>query len=148
MKERVNLSVTPILIICFCQHCVKRETRHITTKIVTFIPKIIRPTTLTNHSHRVIVTLNMKFLAAFGATTIKEFVYKCSIQKKRQIQLVVRDRMNSMCPMNFFVRQTRQIQQYGNQALLRALWPKQALFVVLCSSHPYEAKSMKKEETR
>ena len=28
--------------------------------------------------------------------------YKCSIQKKRQIQLVVRDRMNSTCPMNFF----------------------------------------------
>ena len=29
--------------------------------------------------------------------------YKCSIQlKKRQIQLVVRDRMNSICPMNFF----------------------------------------------
>ena len=27
--------------------------------------------------------------------------YKCSIQKKRQIQLV-RDRMNSICPMNFF----------------------------------------------
>ena len=27
---------------------------------------------------------------------------KCSIQKKRQIQLVVRDRMNSICPMNFF----------------------------------------------
>ena len=28
--------------------------------------------------------------------------YKCSIHKKRQIQLVVRDRMNSLCPMNFF----------------------------------------------
>ena len=28
--------------------------------------------------------------------------YKCSIQQKRQIQLVVRDRMNSICPMNFF----------------------------------------------
>ena len=28
--------------------------------------------------------------------------YKCSIQKKRQIQLVVRDRMNSIYPMNFF----------------------------------------------
>ena len=28
--------------------------------------------------------------------------YKCSIQKKRQIQLVVRDRMNSVRPMNFF----------------------------------------------
>ena len=28
--------------------------------------------------------------------------YKCSIQKKRRIQLVVRDRMNSICPMNFF----------------------------------------------
>ena len=28
--------------------------------------------------------------------------YKCSIQKKRQIQLFVRDRMNSICPMNFF----------------------------------------------
>ena len=28
--------------------------------------------------------------------------YKCSIQKKRQIQLFVRDRMNSLCPMNFF----------------------------------------------
>ena len=28
--------------------------------------------------------------------------YKCSIQKKRQIKLVVRDRMNSICPMNFF----------------------------------------------
>ena len=28
--------------------------------------------------------------------------YKCSIQKKRQIHLVVRDRMNSICPMNFF----------------------------------------------
>ena len=28
--------------------------------------------------------------------------YKCSIQKERQIQLVVRDRMNSICPMNFF----------------------------------------------
>ena len=27
--------------------------------------------------------------------------YKCSIQKKRQIQLVVRDRMNSIC-MFFF----------------------------------------------
>ena len=27
--------------------------------------------------------------------------YKCSMQKKRQIQLVVRDRMNSICPMNF-----------------------------------------------
>jgi len=27
---------------------------------------------------------------------------KCSIQKKRQIQLVVRDRMNSICPMKFF----------------------------------------------
>ena len=27
--------------------------------------------------------------------------YKCSMQKKRQIQLVVRDRMNSVCPMNF-----------------------------------------------
>ena len=27
---------------------------------------------------------------------------KCSIQKKRQIQLVVRDRMNSICPMIFF----------------------------------------------
>ena len=24
------------------------------------------------------------------------------MQKKRQIQLVVRDRMNSICPMNFF----------------------------------------------
>ena len=30
--------------------------------------------------------------------------YKCSIQQKRQIQLVVRDRMNSICPMNFFRR--------------------------------------------
>ena len=29
-------------------------------------------------------------------------LYKCSIQKKRQIQLVVRDRMNSICPVNFF----------------------------------------------
>jgi len=28
--------------------------------------------------------------------------YKCSIQKKLQIQLVLRDRMNSICPMNFF----------------------------------------------
>ena len=28
--------------------------------------------------------------------------YKCSIQKKRQIHLVVGDRMNSICPMNFF----------------------------------------------
>ena len=28
--------------------------------------------------------------------------YKCSMQKKRQIQLFVRDRMNSICPMNFF----------------------------------------------
>ena len=28
--------------------------------------------------------------------------YKCSIQKKGQIQLFVRDRMNSICPMNFF----------------------------------------------
>ena len=28
--------------------------------------------------------------------------YKCSIQKKRQIQLFVRDRMNSIYPMNFF----------------------------------------------
>ena len=28
--------------------------------------------------------------------------YKCSIQKKRQIQLFVRDRMNSVCPLNFF----------------------------------------------
>ena len=28
--------------------------------------------------------------------------YKCSIQKKRQIQLFVRDRMNSICPMTFF----------------------------------------------
>ena len=28
--------------------------------------------------------------------------YKCSIQKKWQIQLFVRDRMNSICPMNFF----------------------------------------------
>ena len=28
--------------------------------------------------------------------------YKCSIQKKLQIQLVVRHRMNSMGPMNFF----------------------------------------------
>ena len=28
--------------------------------------------------------------------------YKCSIQKKRQIQLFVRDRMNSICPMDFF----------------------------------------------
>ena len=32
--------------------------------------------------------------------------YKCSIQKKRQIQLVVRDRMNSICPMNFFSTDT------------------------------------------
>ena len=29
-------------------------------------------------------------------------LYKCSIQKKRQIQLAVRDRMNSICPLNFF----------------------------------------------
>ena len=43
--------------------------------------------------------------------------YNCSIQQKRQIQLVVRDRMNSICAMNFFVRQIRQIQRYGNQAL-------------------------------
>ena len=28
--------------------------------------------------------------------------YNCSIQQKREIQLVVRDRMNSICPMNFF----------------------------------------------
>ena len=28
--------------------------------------------------------------------------YKCSLQKKPQIQLVVRDRMNSICPMDFF----------------------------------------------
>ena len=28
--------------------------------------------------------------------------YKCSIQKKRQIHRLVRDRMNSICPMNFF----------------------------------------------
>ena len=28
--------------------------------------------------------------------------YKCSIQKKRQIQLFVRDIMNSICPTNFF----------------------------------------------
>ena len=28
--------------------------------------------------------------------------YNCSIQKKPQIQLVLRDRMNSICPMNFF----------------------------------------------
>ena len=28
--------------------------------------------------------------------------YKCSTQKKAQIQLFVRDRMNSICPMNFF----------------------------------------------
>ena len=28
--------------------------------------------------------------------------YKCSIQQRRQIQLVVRDRMNSICPLNFF----------------------------------------------
>ena len=28
--------------------------------------------------------------------------YKCSVQKKRHIQLFVRDRMNSICPMIFF----------------------------------------------
>ena len=28
--------------------------------------------------------------------------YKCSIQKKWQIQLFVQDRMNSICPMNYF----------------------------------------------
>ena len=28
--------------------------------------------------------------------------YKCSIQKKRPIQHFVQDRMNSICPMNFF----------------------------------------------
>ena len=28
--------------------------------------------------------------------------YKCSIQQKREIQLVVRERMNSIFPMNFF----------------------------------------------
>ena len=28
--------------------------------------------------------------------------YKCSIQKKRRIELVVPDRMNSICPINFF----------------------------------------------
>ena len=28
--------------------------------------------------------------------------YKCSIQKKRQIQLSLRDRMNSIYPTNFF----------------------------------------------
>ena len=28
--------------------------------------------------------------------------YNCSILQKRQIQLVVRDRMNSISPMNFF----------------------------------------------
>ena len=28
--------------------------------------------------------------------------YKCSIQKKRQIQLFVRDRRNPICPLNFF----------------------------------------------
>ena len=28
--------------------------------------------------------------------------YKCSIQEKRQIQVVVRDRMNYICPMNCF----------------------------------------------
>ena len=28
--------------------------------------------------------------------------YKCSIQKKRQTQLFVRDRMNSICPTYFF----------------------------------------------
>ena len=28
--------------------------------------------------------------------------HKCSIQKKRQIQRFVRDRMNSICPINFF----------------------------------------------
>ena len=44
--------------------------------------------------------------------------YKCSVQKKRQIQLFVRDRMNILSVLwIFFVRQTRQIQRYGNQAL-------------------------------
>ena len=28
--------------------------------------------------------------------------YKCSMQKKRQMHFVVRGRMNSICPMNFF----------------------------------------------
>ena len=42
----------------------------------------------TKKIHRTDITLNLP--------------YKCSIQKKRQIQLVVRDRMNSLCAMNFF----------------------------------------------
>ena len=55
--------------------------------------------------------------------------YKCSIQKKRQIQLFVRDRMNSICPMNFFSydrhdRYDRYNDMETNQALFSSLKQK------------------------
>ena len=45
--------------------------------------------------------------------------YKCSIQQKREIQLVVRDRMNSICRMNFFRTTDTTIWKPGLNKVLR-----------------------------
>ena len=50
--------------------------------------------------HIVVFVVRKKFIGRIQL--YGNLPYKCSIQKKRQIQLVVRDRMNSICPMNFF----------------------------------------------
>ena len=51
------------------------------------------------------ISLYLSYLSCLSYEQIQLYEnlpYKCSIQKKRQIQLVVRDRMNSIFPMNFF----------------------------------------------
>ena len=55
---------------------------------------------LTPGFHIVVSVIRKKFIGQIQL--YGNLPYKCSMQKKRKIQLVVRDRMNSICPMNFF----------------------------------------------
>ena len=71
---------------------VQKETFHITASFV------LKP-----GFHIVVSVVSVVRKKFIGQIQLYENLpYKCSIQKKRQIQLVVRDRMNSICPMNFF----------------------------------------------
>ena len=64
--------------------------------------------------------------------------YNCSIQEKWQIQRVVRDRMNSICPMNFFRTTDDRYNKYNDMEtrLKVVLWSK---FCIPFSLHFWEA---------
>ena len=82
---------------CTCKAC---KTIVFHCQICKFVTFLLQSSLLLPGFHIVVSVVRKKSirqLQIYG-----NLPYKCSRQKKRQIKLFVRDRMNSICPTNFF----------------------------------------------